>query len=248
MSETSNLLTTVKKCLRAKGLSYKDVAGALAVSEASVKRIFAEENFSLKRLEAVCWLLDMSLYDLVRLSRLGEENEVSVLSLEQEAALAQDSMLLTVFYLLLNGWSPVRIAREYGLTKIGLIRLLATLDRLKLIELLPQNRVRPLTARNIAWRRDGPVRKLYERQVKAEFLSGDFERPGERLSLETGELSEASIRILERKIDRLRKDFDELADIDLSLPPQQKRSVGLMVAFRLWVFSLLAAHKNTHTR
>ena len=69
MSQTSDLLAALKKCLRAKGLTYRDVAQALQLSEASIKRLFSEQTFSLSRLEDVCRFLDMSIYDLARLAR-----------------------------------------------------------------------------------------------------------------------------------------------------------------------------------
>ena len=53
MSQTDQILTALKKCLRAKGLTYRDVAAALELSEASVKRLFSEQSFSLKRLEEI---------------------------------------------------------------------------------------------------------------------------------------------------------------------------------------------------
>ena len=39
MTQTSQMLVALKKCLRAKGLTYCDVAEALDLSEASVKRL-----------------------------------------------------------------------------------------------------------------------------------------------------------------------------------------------------------------
>lgn len=243
MNQTTRLIEALKKSLRARGLGYRDVARALDLSEASVKRIFASGNFSLKRLEAVCALLDMSLHDLTRLA--GTEAEtVTTLTLKQEEALATDPRLLTCFYLLLNGWTPDQIADRYRLDDLLTVRMLAALDRLKLIELYPDNRVRLRTARTIAWRRDGPVRKLYERQARAEFLDTAFTRPDESLNFATGQLSAPSVRLLQRKIDRLLREFDELVELDMALPLPDKTSVALLVAARPWVFSVFEEQKQ----
>lgn len=93
MSQTQELLRTLKKCLRAKGLGYRDVAKALDISEASVKRIFSQSTFTLPRLEQVCRFLDMSIYDLARQTRLGTDDEITRLTLEQELGLTKDSTL-----------------------------------------------------------------------------------------------------------------------------------------------------------
>ncbi len=240
MREMSQLMGALKKVLKAKDLTYREVARALDLSEASVKRIFAEQSLSLRRLEALCRFLDISLYELARIAYAEAGDPVSILALEQEEALAADPRLLSYFYHLLNGWQPARIARKLGLAETESTLLLARLDKLKLIDLYPRNRVRLLTARTIAWRKSGPIRRLYEARVKTEFLDADFERAGGAIKFEVGELSEASVKVLRRKLDRLARDFEELADLDLALPIEAKQSVGLLVACRPWEFSILA--------
>ena len=68
------------------------------------------------------------------------------------------------------------------------VRILTRLDRLKLIDLYPKNRVRLLVSRRIVWRPDGPIRRQYEKQVKAQFVDYRFRGNDEWLSLETSEL------------------------------------------------------------
>lgn len=236
MSQTKELLIALKKCLRAQGLSYVDVAEALGISEASVKRIFSRQTFTLERLEDVCRFLDMSIYDLARLTRLEKEDEVTQLSLEQEQGLADDPLGLTYFYLLLTGRTPGKIAAEFGLDDRQQTTMLVRLSRLDLVELYPTNNGRLLTSRRIAWRKDGPIRKLYQQQVSAAFMNSRFERRNELLSFDTGELSEASVKVLIRKIEKLGREFDELADLDISMPVARKKAYALMIGFRPWTY------------
>lgn len=250
LNQTSHLVTALKKCLRAKGINYRDVAAELDISESSVKRIFAEETFTLKRLEEVCAIADVSIYDLAKMGRMHNEDEIKVLSLNQERALADDPMLFTCFYLLLNGWTAQRIETEYELTTPATIKLLTTLDKLKLIELLPGNRVRQLTARTINWRKGGPVRKKYEQQVMAEFMNASFELPNSLLRFETTELSTATFGIISKKIDALIREMEDLAEADTLLPAAERTHTGLMIAFRPWTFSLMApdARRNMQSQ
>ena len=60
--------------------------------------------------------------------------------------------------LLLNGWQVADINSRYQLDELKSIRLLAALDRLKLIELQQQNNIRLLVARDLQWLPNGPVR------------------------------------------------------------------------------------------
>jgi DNA-binding Xre family transcriptional regulator len=236
MTQTVELLTALKKCLKARGLNYRDLGEALDLSEASIKRLFSEQSFSLRRLEEVCRFLDMSIYDLARMTRLAPDNEATRLSLEQEQGLAADLPALTYFYLLLTGRSAEKIAAEFGLSDRQQNTLLVRLSRLKLVELHPNNSGRLLTRRRIDWRRDGPIRRQYQRQFQQAFFDTPFAAKDETFRFLTGELSAASVSVLERKLQRLERDFDELADLDIRLPGSKKKACGLMIGFRPWTF------------
>ena len=106
LNQTQDILKSLKKCLRAKGLGYRDLAEALDLSESSVKRIFSKQSFTLERLEEVCRFLDMSIYDLTRLTRIDTKDEITRLTLEQDQGLADDPLALTYFYLMLTGRTP----------------------------------------------------------------------------------------------------------------------------------------------
>ena len=68
MLESQELLLTIKRLFKQHGLTYKAVAAALAVSEASIKRMFRDEQLSLQRLEQIAKLLGYSLAELVTLA------------------------------------------------------------------------------------------------------------------------------------------------------------------------------------
>jgi hypothetical protein len=58
------------------------------------------------------------------------------------------------------------------------------------------------------------------------------------LHFRSAELSEASTRVLVRKIEQLARDFAELATLDVGLPAAEKKNVALLAAFRPWVSSV----------
>jgi len=244
MSQTHQWIDTIKRCLKARRLTYRDVAKALDLSEASVKRLFSEHSFSIQRLEQICRLMDMSFSDLARLNDLKYQERQTTLSASQEAALAEDAILLSYFYLLLKGWRVTRIAQRFALEEPRQIRLLARLDRLGLIELQPGNRVRLLTARRIQWRRDGPVRRLYEREVKQAFLHDSFSENTAHFGFESAELAPESARLIQRRLTRVTRAFDEMAELDVNLEPTGKRGYGLMVALRPWAYWNIVLNDN----
>ena len=146
MAQTSQLIDTLKKLLTRQGKTYADVAERLELSEASVKRLFSEKNVSLTRLDSICSLLDIEISDLVREMQQDNLISISELSLEQEKEIAYNLSLLLVTVLVLNRWSMTEIIEHYNLSETECIRHLAHLDRLHIIELQPDNRIKLLIA------------------------------------------------------------------------------------------------------
>lgn len=243
MNQTAQLLNALKKCLKIKAITYHQLARKLNLSEASVKRLFSDQTFSLKRLEEICTLLDLNFYDLAKISIDGE-NIPSMLTLEQEGVLSEKPKLFVFFYLLLNGREPDSIIKDYKITEKESLKFLLELDKLKLIELYPDNRIRLLTQKNITWRKDGPIASKYDNQIKKEFLNAPFDRMEERLRFEFGKLSDGSQSIMLKKIDLLFKEYYELTEIDKTLPLDIIHNTGLMIAFRPWIFSLIESIKK----
>ncbi len=243
MSQTAQLIDTIKKCLKAKGMTYRHVARELNLSEASVKRLFSEQTFSVKRLEEICNLLDVNFYELARLS-LNAEAGPSQLTISQESTLAENPKLLVFFYLLVTGREPDSIVRDYRVSEEESLQFLLELDKMKLIELHPDNKVRLLTQKNIAWLKNGPITRMHEARIKDEFLSTAFDQADERLRFETGKLSGKAHALMLKKIDHLLKEYNDLTEIDKTLPADQSRNTGLLIAFRPWVYSLIDSFKR----
>ncbi len=238
MNQTTRMLDTLKKCLKVKGVTYRQLAGEMNLSEASIKRLFSEQSFSLKRIEQICTFLDLSFYDLAKLSEKNKKIP-SILTVAQEIALADNSKLLLFFYLLLNGRDPESIVKDYKISLKESQKFLLELDRFKLINLYPDNRVVFLTQKNIEWRKNGPIRARHEKRIRKEFSSAAVDLPDYCFHFETGKLSEKSRAVILRKIDRLFKEYIELTDIDKALPLEQSTPTGLMITFREWIFSLM---------
>ena len=92
MSQTRPLIDTLKLELRKQRITYKQVSVALNLSETSVKRLFSEEAFSVKRLEKVCELLHMDISDLVHMMEKNIDLTTQ-LTREQETELVSDIKL-----------------------------------------------------------------------------------------------------------------------------------------------------------
>ena len=178
----------------------------------------------------------MTIYDLARMTRQTTDDDVTQLTTEQEQALAADPLVLTYFYLMVTGRTPEAIADEFGLDDMQTNTMLVRLSRLKLVELFPTNTGRLLTSNRIRWRTDGPIERMYRKQVEQAFLDSQFNKADETFRFEMAELSEASAKIIERKLDRLIRELGDYAELDLTAERDAKLSYGLLLGFRPWTF------------
>lgn len=237
------LLAALKQALRRQGLTYAMVAERMRLSEASIKRMLSRGRLSLAQL---LQLAEIAGTDLGELGRRAKRERLATgrLSIEQERALAEDARLLLLFHLLMAGHDVPAITREFELRGTEVTLLLARLDRLGLIEWLPADRVRLRVAHDFAWRSDGPLRRRYGAQVLREFLHDRFDGERSLLRFEVRELSDASIDLIRRKLSRLAAEVTELAELDSELPSERRRSVGIALALRPWVFSVAEAMRT----
>src|SRR5262245_20035745 len=246
MAQVGQLVSELKRHLKARGITYAQLAKRLRLSESSVKRLFARETFSLKRFEQICNAIGLEIGDLVDL--MNERREyLTELSDGQEATLLSDAKLLLLTYLLINGWATHEIIAAYDIDDRELERLLIRLHRAKIIELQPLNRVKLLTARNFRWRPDGALHKFFKQQVQREFLDSAFANGGERFALLGGLLSQTSPVQLQHSIDRVAREFDELARRDAALPLAERSSSVAVLALRPWEFSMFVGLRRDPT-
>jgi transcriptional regulator with XRE-family HTH domain len=243
MPAASRFVEALKKTVRARGMTYAELARRLQLSEASVKRMFSRGTFTLARIEEVLAAVDLDLYEVARLSR-GAAAAAAQLTHEQELGLARDERLLGVFWLVLNGWSFEEMVGAFSITRTELTVAFARLEKLKLIEWGPRERARLRVARDFVWRPGGPAKKAYARRAMAEFVSARFDAPLEMLRFESRELSPESAATLKSKLERLVAEFKELADADSALPSGRRVAFALLGGCRPWQFSVVSALKR----
>lgn len=237
MSQTTQLVETLKKTLKAHGKTYAQLAKDIRLSEASIKRLFSEKNFSLNRLEEICHSIDLELSDLVQLMN-EEKSRLKQLTEEQEKEIVSDLSLLLVTVCVLNRWTMDDITQRYTITEHECIQYLARLDRLKLIELLPKNKIKLRVDSNFNWRTNGPVHDFFHTKVQSDFFSSRFNKDGELLLANNGMLSMASNAVMQKKMQRLLTEFNELNNDDAGLSMEEKHGTSIVLAMRQWEFGL----------
>lgn len=233
MTETIQLIATIKQRLKAAGLTYRDVAQALDLSEPSVKRLFAGGSLSVERLIQICNLLGVTMVELLQASE-SSIPRLHVLTREQEAQLVSNEKLLLVAICALSHWSLEDIVSAYRVSKAECIKHLLVLDKMGLADLKPGNRIRLLVARDFDWLPDGPIRGMFLEQGLPDFMASRFDAPDESMDFGNGMLTEAAYAQLQLEMRRLRGKLAALHNESAAAPLAEKRGTALFVAMRVW--------------
>lgn len=233
MNELTQLVATLKRRLKIQGMTYRDLAQALDLSEPSVKRMLASGRFGLDRLVEISNLLGFTLAELTHEAAVSERL-LHTLTDVQEGELVSDTKLLLVAICVLNQWEIKNIVATYALGEAECIGLLLKLDRLRLIQLLPGNRIRLNVARDFDWRPDGPIRRFFLSQGLSDFLRCDFAQNDEVLTFSHAMLTESASAKMQVEIRKLRQKFAELHEESLNAPLAKRCGTGLLLAMREW--------------
>lgn len=243
MAQTNALIKTLKKELKANGFTYADVAKHLGLAQASIKRIFSEENISLARLDQICQMMNLEISDLVKVMS-KQQGQLQHLNVEQEQEITKDITLLLICVCVLNKWSMQDIMDHYNMTETDCIQKLAKLDKLKIIDLLPGNRIKLLVDSNFGWLEKGPIQQFFQRAIGKEYFNSQFEHEDEILVVVNGMLSNQSNGEFQRKIKRLARDFELLNQEDANLTLDKRNGVTAVLSMRGWRFGLFQHLRN----
>jgi len=240
MAQSSRIIKELKTQLKANRITYRDLAHELELSESAVKQMFASGNMTLSRLDRICEILGFDMGALVQMAD-DAGKQLQSLSLEQEARLVGDAKLLLVAYCIVNHWTFAEILDRYDLTEVEGIRYLTHLDRMKLIELLPGNRVKPLISSNFKWQPDGPIERYFQKEVQGPFFHSDFSDEGCIRLVKNGDISAVARQQLLERMLSLGQVFDDTVREERSLQFKQRQGTTMVLAIRNWVFEAFEA-------
>lgn len=232
MKPSEALTESIKRTLRAQGLSYARLAGRIGCSEASIKRMFAKKNFDLERLDQLIDVLDLDLDELLS-EAARRPASLEALTREQEAAIVADPVLFTVAVCTLHQLTLDQITAIYRIAPAAAIRCLLTLDRMGFLVLLPNNIYRLRLSRTFRWLSDGPIMRQFREQAE-HFLDHPFDGPGETLRVINVRISNDRRLALLRRIEELARDYADAHTAVSALPLGKRHPMSLLLAVRSW--------------
>jgi len=233
LPQVHSLFATLKNELKSKGMTYLDVANHIDLTEASVKRLFSQEDISLRRLDSICQMLEI---DLSHLTRTNDTDTRALVALTeaQEIEIVSDERQLAISFLVLNGWTYDELLKYFDFDEPELIQRLAKLDRLKLIELLPKNRIKLRVAPNLTWLKNGPIQKFFVAHFQSPFMENHFNKENEFLRFLSGMYSPLTCSMILKKLNDLAVEIDQLNQQDRNLTFEERVPFGVLLAIRPW--------------
>ncbi len=238
MAQSITLVDTLKRCLKAEGKTYADLSVHLGLSESTIKRIFSEkQHISLGRIEEICHFIGMEISDLV--DKMHESHfHLSRLTQQQEEEITQDLPLLLITICILNRWTAEQIIQSYHISEAECFKRLVILDRLEIIDLLPNNVVKLRISSNFQWQAGGPIQRFFQEKIGAEFFNSQFSAEDECLHVLNGMLSLPSNAELQQKLKRIVQEFNDLNNQDATQPLDKRSGTTLVLAMRNWQYGL----------
>lgn len=203
----------------------------MGVGEATVKRWLAGRGVTLDRLDRLAELAGTDIAELARLAEAPDDSLAQELTLAQEKALSQDAFLSFLFIVILGGYTPTEVAKDFDVTPRQMEAALLRLERLALIDRRPGWRVRPLVDRSIVWRKT-PMRAMFEDRMKSQFLEMDFADERAVYASEVLKLSAQGAATLAEMIEQHRRDVQALAERDRDMAHLPRSWHGMLCAAR----------------
>jgi DNA-binding Xre family transcriptional regulator len=239
MGQSADLVLALKRELRARKITYSDVATKLGIAESSVKRMFASGNFTLQRLEAVCAIAEIEYGELVR-GGAKDQHLLSFLTETQEAQLVGDPKLFLVAVCLMNLIDFEGILAAYKLSAAELTGYMTKLDRIGFIKLMPGNRYKLLLARTFGWIPNGPMQTLFKRNA-TDFFRSNFDEDNEMLVFLNVRLADAHMPAFLDRMKRVARDLSDQHAEDASLPLEKRKAISVLMAVRPWQLDFMRA-------
>lgn len=226
------IFETVKAHLRARNITYKDLADELTVSEQTVKRIFATRECSLERLDQICDVLHLDLRDLIKTTP-RRRALIQQLTSIQEYEFAQNKKLLMIAICVMGMWTFHDMVHHLTIEESECEALLQRLDEIGFIELRPHNRYRLLVAREFAWIADGPIMRMVK-SMAGDYFNHHFDQEGEILKIINVRISKSSRQQLKIKLEQITQAYAEQVTADAHLPLHERPPLSICIAARAW--------------
>jgi transcriptional regulator with XRE-family HTH domain len=215
------IIDALKQELKARKVRYQDLARHLQVSEGTIKRYLKGRGLTVEILDSLAEVVDLTLVSLV--SRVDQRNiGRSEITKSQERELGRMSSIVgVVFFLLLQKWTPTRIAEEFDLNSLSISTALTQLEKIGVIRVAPSGRVVLLVNGSMEAVKGGSLGKNLIEQARAFVEQADMSRETVLWHYTIARLSTSSQILAKKLIRQFVSDLIKLSERDVELPSSE---------------------------
>lgn len=227
------IIDTLRAHLKARDLTYRDLADGIELSEISIKRMFTGADIGLSRLEQICQFLQIELSDLFKTSP-KKRKLISRLTQAQEAEFAKNNKLLMVAVCALNYWSVQDMWTHLTLTRGQIQSLMQRLDEIGFLDLQSTRQYKLLVSHNFAWITGGPIMQMVQ-GMSQEYFADSFEGDTQVLRILNVRVSTPAQAQLKTRLEQIAQEYVDQSRADSHLPLHERPPVSVCVAARAWI-------------
>lgn len=234
--KTKALLHTLRNLVKSSDQTYDSIAKKMDLSADTVKRLLSGKiPISLERVSEICEHIGIDVYELARLSKFGQKDEHPVLTLAQEKMLAEDEATFSVYYLITMGMTFDQMIAQYSYSKEQLTKIALKLEKLGILELHPNNKLKMLVYRKIRWHMNGPLHNKYMVLWATNFAKDVYQSPESFKYFFNFPLAKESKTEVLRKISKLCREIEYLSEMDLNIRNRADTSMNVLIGAHHWM-------------
>jgi DNA-binding Xre family transcriptional regulator len=227
------LFDSLKAHIKARGMTYKQLAQALNLSEPSLKRIFSKNDCTLQRLDEICHILNIELKELVKTTP-PKRILIQQLTQKQELELVDNKKLLMLAVCSLSLWTFKDMLAHLTISKQECIMLMNRLEQIGFLHVLPNNNYKLLIAKNFVWIPDGPIMRMTKKE-SGDYFAYTFDEPQDLLKIINVRISPKAHSALRARLEHIAQEYAEQGSVDSNLPLEDRTPLSICIAVRSWV-------------
>lgn len=197
----STATSLIKQRMKLQKMTYARLSFLMKVPESTLKKWFLAQDGSLNNLSRICSLLGADLYEIL-LAAKSQEVRTFAMSASQQEHFLKDETAFEIYWLLVyERLSVSEIEQKLNLSSQEVLKRLLKLDRLKLIQLNPDEKILNPKLQPVRWSPEGPfMKKIYRKWINAIVDQGLLQNENDQLKLQFFQLSKSSMQELQKDL------------------------------------------------
>lgn len=176
------VIQTIKKELKAKGITYKDIALYLKITEAGVKKLLSKDDISFNKLKLLCDLLQITPNELLNAVDKSDTETHTFTNKQIRFFLANQNYFHFFMKLAYEQKNPKIIQAEYKLSSKSLNGYLKKLEELELVKRHPFDRMQIVGGIPLAVKTKGTDLEFLKYEIALDQLMKMKEKKNDALS------------------------------------------------------------------